>query len=149
MFSQKILCGQYTSGLEKVHVLVGKGTCIHIGKVTRTSIGKGTCMWCFRPEVFSQKILCGSYRVKNLETFNRKITQKERKRLFLLLLIFHVYMQVEANHVFMLEPLLNAAVEAQAINRVHRGGQTRPTTVHRLVVRGTIEEEIERRARRR
>ena len=46
----------------------------------------------------------------------------------------------------MLEPLLNAAVEAQAINRVHRGGQTRPTTVHRLVVRGTIEEEIERQA---
>lgn len=53
--------------------------------------------------------------------------------------------QVEANHVFLLEPLLNAAVEAQAVNRVHRGGQTRPTTVHRFVVRGTIEEDIERR----
>ncbi|CAN0022803.1 unnamed protein product [Discosporangium mesarthrocarpum] len=50
---------------------------------------------------------------------------------------------VEANHVFLLEPLLNAAVEAQAINRVHRGGQQRATTVHRLVVRDTIEEDIE------
>lgn len=45
----------------------------------------------------------------------------------------------------MLEPLLNSAVEVQAVNRVHRGGQTRPTTVHRFVVRGTIEEDIERR----
>lgn len=45
---------------------------------------------------------------------------------------------------FILEPLLNAAVEAQAVNRVHRGGQNRPTTVHRLVVRDTIEEAIER-----
>ncbi|CAN0389657.1 unnamed protein product, partial [Ectocarpus sp. 13 AM-2016] len=51
---------------------------------------------------------------------------------------------VEANHVFLLEPLLNAAVEAQAVNRVHRGGQTRPTTIHRFIVRGTIEEDIER-----
>lgn len=52
--------------------------------------------------------------------------------------------KVEANHVFLLEPLLNAAVEAQAVNRVHRGGQTRATTIHRFVVRGTIEEDIER-----
>ncbi|CAN0408089.1 unnamed protein product [Laminaria digitata] len=51
---------------------------------------------------------------------------------------------VEANHVFILEPLLNAAVEAQAVNRVHRGGQRRPTTIHRLVVLGTIEEDIAR-----
>ncbi|CAM9448184.1 unnamed protein product, partial [Choristocarpus tenellus] len=50
---------------------------------------------------------------------------------------------VEANHVFLLEPLLNAAVEAQAINRVHRGGQQRATAVHRLVVHDTIEEDIE------
>lgn len=57
---------------------------------------------------------------------------------------FFMLRQVEANHVFLLEPLLNAAVEAQAVNRVHRGGQTRPTTIHRFIVRGTIEEDIER-----
>lgn len=38
---------------------------------------------------------------------------------------------VEANHVFLLEPVFNAATEAQAINRIHRIGQTRPTFVHR------------------
>lgn len=60
------------------------------------------------------------------------------------LLAFFWRAQVEANHVFILEPLLNAAVEAQAVNRVHRGGQRRPTTIHRLVVLGTIEEDIAR-----
>lgn len=40
----------------------------------------------------------------------------------------------EATHVFLCEPLLNVGVEQQAIGRVHRLGQTRPTVVHRLVV---------------
>lgn len=43
---------------------------------------------------------------------------------------------VEANHVFLLEPVFNAANEAQAINRVHRIGQTRPTKIHRCVRAG-------------
>ena len=36
----------------------------------------------------------------------------------------------------------NPAVEDQATDRVHRIGQTRPVTVHRLVTSGTIEERI-------
>lgn len=48
----------------------------------------------------------------------------------------------EANHVFLLEPLLHPGLEAQAINRVHRIGQTRRTTVHRLIIRETVEEKI-------
>jgi hypothetical protein len=43
---------------------------------------------------------------------------------------------VEANFVFLLEPVMNAASEAQAINRVHRIGQLRPTTVKRFIIRG-------------
>lgn len=34
------------------------------------------------------------------------------------------------------------AIEDQAIDRVHRLGQTRPTTVWRLVMEGTIEERV-------
>lgn len=42
---------------------------------------------------------------------------------------------VEAQHVILLEPLLNPGAEAQAINRVHRIGQTHATFVHRFIVR--------------
>eukprot|EP00468_Gymnochlora_sp_CCMP2014_P009355 CAMPEP_0167750646 /NCGR_PEP_ID=MMETSP0110_2-20121227/6110_1 /TAXON_ID=629695 /ORGANISM="Gymnochlora sp., Strain CCMP2014" /LENGTH=2188 /DNA_ID=CAMNT_0007635997 /DNA_START=92 /DNA_END=6658 /DNA_ORIENTATION=- len=49
---------------------------------------------------------------------------------------------VAATHVFLLEPSFNFAVEQQAINRVHRIGQDRPCTVHRLVIKDTIEEKI-------
>jgi E3 ubiquitin-protein ligase SHPRH len=55
---------------------------------------------------------------------------------------------VAATHVFLLEPSLNPAVEAQAVNRVHRLGQDRPTCVHRLVVRNSVEESIVRRRAR-
>ena len=39
----------------------------------------------------------------------------------------------EATHVFFLEPILNPGNELQAVGRVHRIGQTKPTFVHRLV----------------
>jgi len=49
---------------------------------------------------------------------------------------------VEATHVYLVEPLLNPAVEAQAINRVHRIGQLCETFVHRFIIKGTIEERV-------
>ncbi len=47
-----------------------------------------------------------------------------------------------ADHVFLLDPWWNPAVEDQAADRTHRIGQERPVFVHRLVSRGTVEERI-------
>ncbi|KAJ4978047.1 hypothetical protein NE237_008827 [Protea cynaroides] len=49
---------------------------------------------------------------------------------------------LEAQHVILVEPLLNPAAEAQAINRVHRIGQEKTTLVHRFIVKDTVEESI-------
>ncbi|KAG7380149.1 hypothetical protein PHYPSEUDO_007694 [Phytophthora pseudosyringae] len=49
---------------------------------------------------------------------------------------------VEATEVLLIEPLLSSSIEAQAVNRVHRLGQTRRTRVHRFIVRGSVEERI-------
>ena len=50
---------------------------------------------------------------------------------------------IEANHVFMIEPLLHSGLDSQAINRVHRIGQRRQTYVHRYIIENTIEEKID------
>jgi SNF2 family DNA or RNA helicase len=47
-----------------------------------------------------------------------------------------------ADHVFLLDPWWNPAVEDQAADRAHRIGQDRPVIVHRLVARDTVEERI-------
>ncbi|KAI9880421.1 MAG: hypothetical protein M1830_003461 [Pleopsidium flavum] len=49
---------------------------------------------------------------------------------------------VNATHVFLCEPLINTAIELQAIARVHRIGQYQPTTVWMYLVSGTVEESI-------
>ncbi|HEX4681831.1 MAG TPA: DEAD/DEAH box helicase [Gemmatimonadaceae bacterium] len=47
-----------------------------------------------------------------------------------------------ADYVYLLDPWWNPAVEAQAIDRAHRIGQTRRVIATRLVARGTIEEKV-------
>ena len=47
-----------------------------------------------------------------------------------------------AEYVFLLDPWWNPAVEAQAIDRAHRIGQTRPVFAFRLIARGTVEEKV-------
>jgi E3 ubiquitin-protein ligase SHPRH len=49
---------------------------------------------------------------------------------------------VNASHVFLCEPLLNTALELQAIARVDRIGQQHETTVWLYLVAGTVEESI-------
>jgi superfamily II DNA or RNA helicase len=47
-----------------------------------------------------------------------------------------------AEYVYLLDPWWNPAVEAQAIDRTHRIGQTRPVFAYRLIARDTVEERV-------
>jgi SNF2 family DNA or RNA helicase len=47
-----------------------------------------------------------------------------------------------ADHVFVLDPWWNPAVEEQATDRTHRIGQKNPVFVYRLIASDTIEERI-------
>ncbi|MGH7819011.1 MAG: DEAD/DEAH box helicase, partial [Candidatus Binatia bacterium] len=47
-----------------------------------------------------------------------------------------------AEYVYLLDPWWNPAVEAQAIDRTHRIGQTRQVFAYRLIARDTVEEKV-------
>jgi len=47
-----------------------------------------------------------------------------------------------AEYVFLLDPWWNPAVEAQAIDRAHRIGQTRQVFAYRLIAKDTVEERV-------
>ena len=47
-----------------------------------------------------------------------------------------------ASYVFLLDPWWNPAVEAQAIDRTHRIGQTQPVFAYRLIAKDTVEEKM-------
>jgi SNF2 family DNA or RNA helicase len=47
-----------------------------------------------------------------------------------------------AEYVFLLDPWWNPAVEAQAVDRAHRIGQTRQVLAYRLTARDTVEEKV-------
>jgi SNF2 family DNA or RNA helicase len=47
-----------------------------------------------------------------------------------------------ADHVFLLDPWWNPAVEDQAADRAHRIGQDKPVMIYRLVARDTVEERV-------
>ena len=47
-----------------------------------------------------------------------------------------------ASYAILYDPWWNPAVEAQAIDRIHRIGQTKPVIAYRLIAEGTVEEKI-------
>jgi len=48
----------------------------------------------------------------------------------------------EADYCILLDPWWNPAVEAQAVDRAHRIGQTKQVVVYRLIAKDTIEEKV-------
>lgn len=79
------------------------------------------CVHRTRPSWACALIHCGAERELDIDVFN-----------------------AEAQHVIIVEPLLDPAVEAQAVGRVHRIGQTKPTYVHRFIVEASVEEQVHR-----
>jgi SNF2 family DNA or RNA helicase len=47
-----------------------------------------------------------------------------------------------AEYVYLLDPWWNPAVEAQAIDRAHRIGQTQQVFAYRIIARDTVEEKV-------
>jgi len=74
----------------------------------------------------------------------RRFQQDDRCRLFLISLKAGGLglNLTAAEYVFLLDPWWNPAVEAQAIDRSHRIGQTRNVFAYRLIARDTVEEKI-------
>jgi SNF2 family DNA or RNA helicase len=52
---------------------------------------------------------------------------------------------VTASRVYLMEPYWNPAVEQQAIDRVHRLGQTKEVTTVRFIIKNSIEENMQKR----
>ncbi|KTW26006.1 hypothetical protein T552_03276 [Pneumocystis carinii B80] len=47
-----------------------------------------------------------------------------------------------ASQCILLDPFWNPFLEEQAINRIHRIGQTKPVQIYKLVVKGTVEQRV-------
>ncbi|KAK9448171.1 SNF2 family N-terminal domain-containing protein [Limtongia smithiae] len=79
-------------------------------------------------------------RATNLMTFN----SEERYRVMImdLNLAAHGLDVTGASHIFFVNPVWQPNIEAQAMRRAHRIGQTRPVYVETLVLRGTIEQQM-------
>ena len=81
----------------------------------------------------------GSKRQERMNAFRRGECQ-------ILLMNYKVGAQglnlTQANHVINIEPWWSPVLESQAASRAHRNGQTRVVTVHRILVKGTIEMQI-------
>ncbi|XP_011009134.1 PREDICTED: uncharacterized ATP-dependent helicase C17A2.12-like [Populus euphratica] len=91
-------------------------------------------------------VAINEFRAQNSSPKRTHRQQQETKSVQVLLLLIQHGANglnlLEAQHVVLVETLLNPAAEAQAVSRVHRIGQEKRTLVHRLIVKDTVEESI-------
>ena len=82
-------------------------------------------------------------RIQRIQQFNSEdATESPRFILCSLLAAGTGLNLTRANHAFMMDVWWNEAVEAQAMDRIHRISQTRKVHVSRFVMKGSIEERI-------
>ncbi|KAI5555096.1 hypothetical protein BDE02_19G058500 [Populus trichocarpa] len=83
-------------------------------------------------------VAISEFRAQNSSPKRTDTHQQETKSVQVLLLLIQHGANglnlLEAQHVVLVEPLLNPADEAQAVSRVHRFGQEKRTLVHRFIV---------------
>jgi non-specific serine/threonine protein kinase len=95
-------------------------------------------------EKFTYSYIDGSVKVNTREKMVKSFQEDEGNRVFLLSLKAGgtALNLTAADYVIIFDPWWNPAVEAQAIDRSHRIGQTRKVMVYRMVVKDSIEEKM-------
>jgi len=95
-------------------------------------------------EKFAYSYIDGSVAVNTREEMVKSFQGEEGNRVFLLSLkAGGVALNLTAaDYVIIFDPWWNPAVEAQAIDRSHRIGQTKKVMVYRMVVKDSIEEKM-------
>ncbi|MCX6584596.1 MAG: DEAD/DEAH box helicase [Candidatus Aminicenantes bacterium] len=98
----------------------------------------------FDAENIDYSYIDGSLDAKTRGTEVKQFQEDETKRVFLLSLKAGgvAINLTAADYVIIFDPWWNPAVEAQAIDRSHRIGQTKKVFVYRMVVKDTIEEKM-------
>ena len=92
----------------------------------------------------SYEYLDGQTASKNREAKVKRFQSDETVRIFLISLkAGGVGLNLtEADYVYLIDPWWNPAVEAQAIDRTHRIGQTKNVFAYRMICKDTIEEKV-------
>ncbi len=98
----------------------------------------------FNAENIDYCYIDGSLEAKTRGNEVKQFQEDETKRVFLLSLKAGgvAINLTAADYVIIFDPWWNPAVEAQAIDRSHRIGQTKKVFVYRMVVKNTIEEKM-------
>ena len=91
----------------------------------------------------------GALGVKTATTDNARESEEARVLLMPLRRGANGLNLTSAQHVILLEPVMDPGAEAQAMKRVDRIGQTKPTFVHRFLLLNTVEENVQALSRRR
>jgi len=94
--------------------------------------------WLWLHKCRKSHVAISEFRAQNSSPKRTHRQQQETKSVQVLLLLIQHGANglnlLEAQHVVLVEPLLNPAAEAQAVSRVHRIGQEKRTLVHRFIV---------------